>query len=110
MLLSFRFANHRSFRDEQQLNLVPVYGSGDDSQHEWSAVPVAGVFGANASGKSNLIDAFAYMRLLVGRSDRDVEPGIGLERRTFKLDPEVATYPSSYAVDLRLVRQPPFGL
>jgi uncharacterized protein len=25
MLLSFRFANHRSFRDEQQLNLLPVY-------------------------------------------------------------------------------------
>lgn len=102
MLLSFRFANHRSFRDEQQLNLVPVYDFADGSDHEWPAVPVAGVFGANASGKSNLIDAFAYMRLLVGRSDRDVEPGLGLERRSFRLDPEIAAYPSSYAVDLRL--------
>jgi uncharacterized protein len=104
MLLSFRFANHRSFRDEQQLNLVTVYDSGGDSGHEWPAVSVAGIFGANASGKSNLIDAFAYMRMLVGRSDRDVEPGFGIERRPFRLDPEIATYPSSYAVDLRLDR------
>lgn len=102
MLLSFRFANHRSFRDEQQLNLMPVYNSAEDSEHEWPAVPVSGVFGANASGKSNLIDAFAYMRMLVGRSDRDVEPGVGLERRSFRLDPEIETYPSSYVVDLRL--------
>jgi AAA15 family ATPase/GTPase len=102
MLLSFRFANHRSFRDEQQLNLVPVYDSAGDSGQERSAVPVVGVFGANASGKSNLIDAFSYMRTLVGRSDRDVEPGLGLERRSFRLDPEIAAYPSSYAVDLRL--------
>jgi uncharacterized protein len=100
MLLSFRFANHRSFRDEQQLNLVPIYDSGSDSENQLPALSVAGVFGANASGKSNLIDAFTYMRLLVGRSDRDVEPGLGLERRAFRLDPSVAEEPSSYVVDL----------
>lgn len=101
MLLSFRFANHRSFRDEQQLNLVPVYDSEHDPHHEMSAVPVVGVFGANASGKSNLVNALTYMRLLVGRSDRDVEPGVGLERRAFRLDPSF-TDPSSYVVDLLL--------
>ena len=36
MLLSFRFANHRSFRDEQQLNLLPVY-EGGSADAEWLA-------------------------------------------------------------------------
>ncbi|MDG4837155.1 hypothetical protein O7631_11575 [Micromonospora sp. WMMD967] len=58
MLLSFRFANHRSFRDEQQLNLTPAYRSDEHEQ----AVRVVGVFGANASGKSNCLDALGFMR------------------------------------------------
>lgn len=49
MLRSFRLANHRSFRDEQELLLMPAY----DNDRE--VVPVAAVFGANASGKSNLL-------------------------------------------------------
>jgi hypothetical protein len=102
MLLSFRFTNHRSFRDEQQLNLAPVYDSNQDPHHGVAAVPVVGVFGANASGKSNLVNALIYMRALVGRSDREVEPGIGLERQTFRLDSDVAVDPSSYVVDLLL--------
>jgi len=102
MLLSFRFANHRSFRDEQQLNLTPVYDAGPDRAREASALSVAGIFGPNASGKSNVIDAFRYMRFLVGRSDREVEPGLGLERQPFKLDPEFTSAPSSYVIDLML--------
>lgn len=57
MLLSFRFANHRSFQAEQQLNLLPVYDSDyPESDLISEPVPVVGVFGPNASGKSNLID------------------------------------------------------
>jgi hypothetical protein len=103
MLLSFRFANHRSFRDEQQLNLTPVYdadGGPDDMALE--AVPVVGIFGANASGKSNVISAFGYFQTMVQRSDRDSEPGVGPPRNAFRLDPEVAKEPSRYALDLLL--------
>lgn len=103
MLLSFRFANHRSFRDEQHLNLVPVYETrGAETLFGREAVPVAGVFGANASGKSNVISALSYMSRLVGVSDRETEPGLGLKRQPFRLDPAVAVQPSSYAVDLTL--------
>jgi uncharacterized protein len=102
MLLSFRFANHRSFRDEQQLNLTPVYETGiaPDAGGGLEAVPVAGIFGANASGKSNVISAFEYLRQLVGTSDQESEPGRALQRRPFRLDPEIAAEPSSYAADL----------
>lgn len=102
MLLSFRFANHRSFRDEQQLNLTPVYDGPADTEQPPQAVPVVGIFGANASGKSNVISAFRYLSDMVGRSDREVEPGIGPERKPFLLDPVAEEAPSSYAADLMI--------
>lgn len=103
MLLSFRFANHRSFRDEQQLNLLPVYeeDSGGGEPHH-KAVPVVGIFGANASGKSNVINAFRYLSTMTGRSDKESEPGIGPSREPFRLDPDLEETPSSYAVDLMI--------
>lgn len=101
MLLSFRFANHRSFRDEQQLNLLPVYEGADSGTPEsLAAVPVVGIFGANASGKSNVLSALSYVSTMVGRSDRDTEPGLGPQRQPFRLAPETAAQPSSYAADL----------
>jgi uncharacterized protein len=101
MLLSFRFANHRSFRDEQHLNLTPVYDSGaPDAKSMLDAVRVVGIFGANASGKSNIVSAFDYLSRMVGVSDRESEPGLGPQRQSFRLDPDIAAEPSSYAVDL----------
>jgi len=103
MLLSFRFANHRSFRDEQHLNLLPVYETrGTETLFGREAVSVVGIFGANASGKSNVVSALSYLSRLVGVSDRETEPGLGLKRQPFRLDPAFAAQPSSYAVDLTL--------
>ncbi|MEU7797769.1 AAA family ATPase [Micromonospora arborensis] len=98
MLLSFRFANHRSFRDEQQLNLTPAYPGGDPGP----AVRVVGIFGANASGKSNCLDALAFMRRFVIFSDRDVEPGLGVAREPYRMTAESLEAPSHYVVDLDL--------
>jgi len=102
MLLSFRFANHRSFRDEQQLNLMPVYGSEADQPRSLEPVRTAGIFGANASGKSNCLNALVFMGQTVLRSDRDVEPGFGIFRDPFLLSPQFRTDPSRYVVDLVL--------
>ncbi|WDZ87354.1 AAA family ATPase [Micromonospora cathayae] len=99
MLLSFRFANHRSFRDEQQLNLTPAYHHGDEPG---PAVRVVGIFGANASGKSNCLHALSFMRHLVLFSDREVEPGLGIAREPFRMTAESLEDPSHYVVDLDL--------
>jgi predicted ATPase len=56
MLLSFHVGNHKSIKDEQELHLEPVY---DKSR---PALPVAALFGANAAGKSNVLDALTFMR------------------------------------------------
>jgi hypothetical protein len=92
VLRSFRVANHRSIRDEQDLQLLPVYGDG-------LAVPVAAVYGANASGKSNLFDALTFMSSAVRDSFGRWSPDGGVPRRPFKLDPAAAAQPSGFSVD-----------
>jgi AAA domain, putative AbiEii toxin, Type IV TA system len=99
MLLSFRVVNHRSLRDEQHLNLAPAFEADRPPGTHWPAVPVAGILGANASGKSNLIDALAFMRRMVLRSDREGEPGQGVSRSPFALDPDFAAQASWYDAD-----------
>ncbi|MDF5756886.1 ATP-binding protein [Spongiactinospora sp. TRM90649] len=99
MLLSFRTANHRSLRQEQQLLLTSPYGEQDARDPEWQAVTVAAVFGPNASGKSNVLDAIRYMAYVVRWSFRENEPGAGLRRNPFALD---INEPSVYVVDLSI--------
>ncbi|MEE1799834.1 ATP-binding protein [Streptomyces sp. JV176] len=94
MLLSFRVANHGSLREPQELNLAPVYG--DDRP----AVPVAAIFGANASGKSTVVGAFDFFRSAVRDSQARWLPDGPVPRRPFLLDHESRAEPSSYAVDL----------
>lgn len=102
MLLSFRVENHKSIRDEQQLLLAPVYDDARPQEADWEATTVAGIFGANASGKSNILDALSFMRDTVRWSFRDNEPGKGFRRFAFGLDMESEAEPSTFVVDLKL--------
>lgn len=94
MLRSFRLGNHRSFRDEQELLLVPSY----DKQR--SVVPVAAVCGANASGKSNLLDGLRFMRqaVLYSFSRWDVEGGV--PRDPHRLSEDAQSAPSTYVAEI----------
>lgn len=102
MLLNFRAANHRSLRDEQQLQLHAVYDADRPPGTDWQAVPVAGIFGANAAGKSNVVDALRYMARMVVSSHNIAEPDGGVLREPFRLDREAAADPSWFVVDLHL--------
>lgn len=94
MLLSFRVANHGSLREPQELNLVPVY------EDERPALTVAAIYGANASGKSTVLDAFRFFREAVEESQARWLPGAVIERRPFLLDHASRREPSTYAVDV----------
>jgi AAA domain, putative AbiEii toxin, Type IV TA system len=96
MLRSFRVANHKSIKDEQELLLVPAY---DKSR---PVVPVAGIYGANAAGKSNLLDALRWMQYAVRSSYAEWEPDAGVPRTPFRLDPAAAAEPSLFSVELVL--------
>jgi hypothetical protein len=102
MLLSFRITNHRSIRREQQLLFTPAYSVDRPDDADWDAVPVVGIFGSNAAGKSNVIDGFDCMRRMVALSDRFAEPDGRMVRFPFRLDPEALTEPTRCVVDVSI--------
>jgi hypothetical protein len=61
---------------------------------------VAAVFGANASGKSNLVDALRWMQAAVQSSYRSWEPDSGIPRTRYRLDPDSARRPSEFMGDV----------
>ena len=72
MLIQFNFKNYKSFRDEVSLDL----SAARIKEHENHVVDiandkllkVAAIYGANASGNSNIYDAFEYMTYYVAES------------------------------------------
>jgi uncharacterized protein len=94
VLRSFRLANHRSFRDEHELLLMPSY---DKTR---PTVPVAGIFGANASGKSNLLDGLRFMASAVRDSYSRWYPGGRVPRRPFSLGTGAPDTPSVFVAEV----------
>ncbi|WP_066364500.1 AAA family ATPase [Herbidospora mongoliensis] len=110
MLLSFRLANVLSLRDEQQLSLIATDLNGGsarplairDSGKSLAALPVVAIYGANASGKTNVLSGLELMRQAVLESVswfNETE----LDRRVaFALDDSIAATPSYFEVDLEI--------
>lgn len=106
MLIEFRVKNFRSLRDEQVLSMV---ASSDKSLLDTHAADTglkavphllrsAAVYGANTSGKSNLIKALQYMRGVVVESAA-LQPGQTFDRlQPFKLDATSASQPTEFEV------------
>jgi AAA15 family ATPase/GTPase len=98
MLLGMRVANYRSLRDPQHLDLRSVYGP-----DRKAAVTVAAIYGANASGKSNLLDAIRFMHDAVTEQKRGWQADAkDIPRMPFRLDSDSRSAPSSFAVELLL--------
>lgn len=101
MLLQFAVENFRSFREEAVLNLIPAKSRihpdhvlGLESKGpKVKALPLAVLYGANASGKSNLIRAADFASGLIVEGTRAGEP---TGAQPFLLDPEWAARPSRF--------------
>jgi AAA15 family ATPase/GTPase len=72
MLVQFNFKNYKSFRDEVSLDLsatkITEYEDHVVDIANDKLLKVAAIYGANASGKSNVYDAFKYMSYYVSES------------------------------------------
>jgi len=112
MLLAFRAENVRSFRDPLEFSLeatamaeegvprkVPWREGG---RHQLRVLPAAGIFGANASGKTNLLRVMDDMRRIVLTSFRSGARSGRIVRRPFRLDPDFEETPSRFEIDLVL--------
>lgn len=102
MLIEFQVTNFKSFKEKQALSMI---ASSDKSLlgnttvveelGNRRLVRSAVVYGANASGKSNLMDAFRFVRFFVAKSIEE-KPDRGVSVRPFLLDTGSAQAPSSF--------------
>ena len=110
MLIQFSVANYRSFKDEVTFSML---ASSLKAKHPElnkknlfaahggvNLLTSAAIYGANASGKSNLIAAMSFMRHFVIHSANVKEEGDaeGIEVEPFRLSTETDTEPSFFEV------------
>ena len=106
MLLRFAVANHLSIREKQELSFA-ASSLRDRSDglidckavQSGSVLPAIVIYGANASGKSNIVNAIAAMRRMVLWSHTHGNPGGGVTRHAFKLDSTCSETPSRFEID-----------
>ena len=109
MLIDFRFENYKCFRDEQVLSLVANNRDKQDvyklmSAHTLSGIkllPSLVIYGANAAGKTTVLDALAFCKRFV-RTSAKYEPNKEIPVAPFLLDSSTSTRPSEFEFTLAL--------
>ena len=106
MLVEFSVSNYRSLRDRQTLSLTVAKGNEliDSNTFETAThnpfrlLKSAAIYGPNASGKTNLLDALDTMYWIVLDSASDYQLGDKLTIFPFRLDRPKAEEPSEFEV------------
>lgn len=103
MLLEFTVKNFLSIKDEVTLSMV----ASKDSSHENNIMPYEGgkksalksvaIYGANASGKSNILRALSFVNYFVNTS-HEMQQGRSISRIPFKLDRACLNKPSEFNI------------
>ncbi|WP_211482034.1 AAA family ATPase, partial [Azotobacter beijerinckii] len=104
MLIQFSVKNWRSVRDEQTLSLVKAKGDelaetnsfDPEVQATGPLLRSAAIYGANAAGKSNLLDALRTMKVIVLESAAQKQQGDELPVTPFLLDQETENLPTEF--------------
>ena len=103
MLLRFRVSNHRSILEPVELSMIAV--DEDRAATRWfdglseRVLTVAGIYGSNASGKSNVLDAMAWLSMAVATSLRGWEDYIPRDAHRFGKGP---ASPTEFDLDLEV--------
>ena len=107
MILQFSIKNFRIFKDKATLSLIASNYDKDTREYENIAIndifglrilKSAVIYGANASGKSKLLDAFAFMRYFVINSSKESQKGENIEVEPFKLSTQTEDEPSEFEI------------
>jgi len=105
MLLQFTVGNFKSFREKVTISME---ATSDDLREDDNVAHIetptlrlvksAAIYGPNAGGKSNLIDAMARFRALVLGSSKDSQKGEPLAVSPFRLNSENENAPTHFEV------------
>jgi uncharacterized protein len=108
MLLEFSVGNFRSFKEPVTLSMVAAKLSSLDTQLDQNntfkvndtltLLTSAAIYGANASGKSNLIKALSFMRWFVLNSSKESQANDPIHSDPFLLDAETEGKPSFFEI------------
>lgn len=105
MLVNFTFQNFRSFRDEKTLSMeagsIKELKESVIQKESYRLLPAAVMYGANSSGKSNVLLALMTMRSVLLGSVR-LNPTDELYFQPFKLDLTSANAPTSFEIQFLL--------
>ena len=106
MLIEFTVGNFRSFKEPVTLSMVAAkltakYPQIDISNtirvdDDLTLLTSAAIYGANASGKSNLVKALEFMRLFVLNSSKESQADDPIDTIPFRLDPKAEHKPSFF--------------
>ena len=102
MLIRFTVNNFLSFNSEQEFSMntgtATTFESRVAKMPEQSILKFAALYGANASGKTNLVKAIDFSRRIIldGMSELDTS------EKYYKLNPENADLPTKFEYDLKI--------
>lgn len=108
MLLRFAASNFRSLKDEQELSLIAtsLTGRADGVARvgaiDQGVLRVAAIYGANASGKTNVLRALHFMATAVEDSQTSWKPDQPIPRQPFRLDQTSRDSASQFEVDIAI--------
>lgn len=109
MLLKFRVKNFLSMRDEQELSFIASsLKDSSNSVHKagtiinYDVLSAAIIYGANASGKSNVITALKHFQWDVTTSHSQRKANAKINRREFALDIESGSETTIFEIDFLL--------
>src|SRR3989338_126559 len=103
MLIEFYVENYRSIREKASLSMVATKDASLDKNliknvlKEDSLLRSAVIYGANASGKTNILMALEFLRLLVLNSHNH-QKGQNIKFMPFKLDNKYVSKPTKMGI------------
>ena len=103
MLIQFTVGNFLSFREKATLSMVKsaIHDLPENvikAENDFELLKSAVVYGANASGKSNLIFALQFMRFFAINSFRSYQKGEEIGMWSFRLNDASITQPSFFEI------------
>ncbi|MEO0042290.1 MAG: hypothetical protein RL329_1738 [Bacteroidota bacterium] len=111
MLIQYSVKNYKCFKEEAQLSMV-ASNYDRDTLWEQNVIPIpkfnlnllrsAVIYGANASGKSKILEALSFMRSFILSSSKDKQMNELIETQPFRLNPNTKKEPSFFEMNFIL--------
>src|SRR3972149_10941578 len=108
MLIEFSVGNYRSFKDTVTFSMVAAKITAQDKRldednvfkvdDDLSLLRSSAIYGANASGKSNLAAALQFMRLFVLNSSKETQVAENIIVEPFLLSTDTTETPSFFEI------------